>query len=279
MKLFKTQIELQAYLTLLRKQSQSIGFVPTMGALHDGHIQLVKASIQENDLTVVSIFINKKQFNNLEDYNNYPQNLSNDMQLLERVGCDVLFMPDHDEMYPKTYVPINLDLGHLNTVLEGPNRPGHFDGVVQVVNRLFNYVMPNKAYFGLKDYQQCMVIKVLQEAYFPQIDLEFCDTVRLSNGLAMSSRNLRLSKQGVDLASQLYKMLDMIKRLSQHIESKDALQYAKHLLTQKHIEVEYLTLAHADTLTLGKKWFKKHKNVVLIAAHIEGVRLIDNIVF
>lgn len=279
MKLFKTQIELQAYLTLLRKQSQSIGFVPTMGALHDGHIQLVKASIQENDVTVVSIFINKKQFNNLEDYNNYPQNVSNDMQLLERAGCDVLFMPDHDEMYPKTYVPINLDLGHLNTVLEGPNRPGHFDGVVQVVNRLFNYVMPNKAYFGLKDYQQCMVIKVLQEAYFPQIDLVFCDTVRLSNGLAMSSRNLRLSKQGVDLASQLYKMLDMIKRLSQHIESKDALQYAKHLLTQKHIEVEYLTLAHADTLTLGKKWFKKHKNVVLIAAHIEGVRLIDNIVF
>jgi len=267
LKLFKTQIELQEHLTVLRKQSQSIGFVPTMGALHDGHIQLVKASIQENDITVVSI------------YNNYPQNLSNDIQLLEKAGCDVLFMPDHDGMYPKTYEPISLDLGHLNSVLEGPNRPGHFDGVVQVVNRLFNYVMPNKAYFGLKDYQQCMVIKVLKEAYFPQIDLEFCDTVRLSNGLAMSSRNLRLSKQGVDLASQLYKMLDMIKRLSQHIEAKDALQYATHLLTQKHIEVEYLTLAHADTLNLGKKWFKKHKNVVLIAAHIEGVRLIDNIVF
>ena len=194
MKLFKTQIELQEHLTVLRKQSQSIGFVPTMGALHDGHIQLVKASIQENDVTVVPIFINKKEFNNLEDYNNYPQNLSNDMQLLERVGCDVLFMPDHDEMYPKTYVPINLDLGQLNTVLEGPNRPGHFDGVVQVVNRLFNYVMPNKAYFGLKDYQQCMVIKVLQEAHFPQIDLEFCAPAKLENTLIIKTNAVLASK-------------------------------------------------------------------------------------
>ena len=279
MKLFKTQIDLAHHLNVIRDKGQSIGFVPTMGALHDGHIELVKQSKADNDVTVVSIFINKKQFNNLEDFNNYPQNISNDKHLLEQVACDVLFMPDHDDMYPKSYAPIILDLGHLNTVLEGPNRPGHFDGVVQVVNRLFAYVLPDVAYFGLKDYQQCMVIKVLQEAYYPNIQLQFCATVRLDSGLAMSSRNLRLSKHGVELAAQLYKMLDMIKRLSQHIEASDALKYAVHLLEQKHIEVEYLTLAHADTLHLGKKWFKKNKNVVLIAAKIEGIRLIDNIVF
>lgn len=250
-----------------------------MGALHNGHLDLVRKCVSENDFTVVSIFVNQLQFNNSNDFANYPKTIDKDIQMLERVNCDVLFMPTHEDMYPIGFRKIELDLGHLEQVFEGPLRPGHFDGVVQVVYRLFDYVKPNQAYFGLKDYQQCMVIKTLRNAYFSSINLVFCPTVRTESGLAMSSRNLRLSKEGLLEASYLYKVLTTIKELSKHIEAPDAIQYGQRLLSQKHIQTEYFELAHADSLIPSKKWHSANKNVILLAAYIEGVRLIDNIVF
>lgn len=250
-----------------------------MGALHQGHLDLVSKSVEENDYTIVSIFVNKLQFNNLNDFDNYPISHENDIKLLDIAGCDLAFIPTQEEMYPTGYEKIHLDLGQLNNVLESPLRPGHFDGVVQVVYRLFDYVKPDIAYFGLKDYQQCLVIKTLKNAYFHDIALEFCTTRRMENGLAMSSRNKRLTDEGIKKASYIFKALETVKSLSKHIEASDAIEYGKHVLKQAGIEIEYFELANADTLLPSKKWFRKDKNVLLIAVYIEGVRLIDNIIF
>lgn len=250
-----------------------------MGALHQGHIRLVEKSVEENDYTIVSIYVNHLQFNNKSDFDNYPVPREKDIKMLEAAGCDLAFIPETKDMYPKGYEKVSLNLGAFNQVLEGPVRPGHFDGVVQVVYRLFDYIRPDRAYFGLKDYQQCQVIRLLRNAFFPEIALQFCSTIRTESGLAMSSRNERLSADGKAKAATLYKVLDTIARLSRHIEASDALLYGRHMLNEQGIETEYLELAHADTLLAGKKWFRKGKNVVLVAAYIEQVRLIDNIVF
>lgn len=279
MQIFNTQIELDNFLSKIRGKGIKLGFVPTMGALHEGHIELVKRSVEENDFTIVSIFVNELQFNNPNDFKNYPITKDRDIEMLKSVSCDAVFMPNNEVMYPKEYKKIVLDLGILDNLFEGPLRPGHFDGVIQVVYRLFHYIKPNTAYFGLKDYQQCLVIKALKSAYFNSINLVFCPTVRMESGLAMSSRNQRLSSTGIVEASFLYKVLTTIKDLSVHIVAVDALKYGKHLLKQKNIEIEYLEFANADTLMPGKNWFRKNKNIVLIAVYIEGVRLIDNIIF
>lgn len=279
MHVFNTLIELDAFLTQIKKKGIKIGFVPTMGALHDGHIDLVNQSVEENDYTIVSIYVNQLQFNNTSDFENYPITKEKDISMLKKVSCDAVFMPSNEEMYPRGFNLVSLDLGNIDKVFEGPLRPGHFDGVVQVVYRLFDYVKPNNAYFGLKDYQQCMVIKLLRNAFFHSIHLIFCPTIRMDSGLAMSSRNTRLSTHGLAEASFLYKVLCTIKDLSIHIEAKDAIQHGRYMLEQKNIEIEYLELANADTLLPGKKWYKEGNNVILLAVHIEGVRLIDNIVF
>jgi pantoate--beta-alanine ligase len=174
---------------------------------------------------------------------------------------------------------VRLDIGNLDQVFEGPGRPGHFEGVIQVVNRFFELIQPTVAYFGLKDFQQCMVVKKLRNEYFPKIKLQFCTTTREDNGLAMSSRNARLSISGRSHASRIFEVLNIIKSLSDHIEAPDAINYGKRLLQNAKIEVEYLALANADTFAAVNKWQKPSKNVLLIAAYIEGVRLIDNIVF
>lgn len=279
MEVVSTRQELDNYLSGLRKRGIKIGFIPTMGALHPGHISLVSRSVEENDYTVVSVFVNRLQFNNNKDFETYPDSREEDIKLLSESGCDLAFFPDPEVMYPAGYSKVKLDLGELNNVLEGPMRPGHYDGVVQVVYRLFDYVKPDKAYFGLKDYQQCLVIKLLRNAFFPHIVLQFCETSRMENGLAMSSRNLRLSAEGIKRAGQIYKVLETIKKLSDHIEVADAIKYGRHLLKEAAIETEYLELANADTLQAGKKWYRKGKNVVLIAVYIDNVRLIDNIIF
>jgi pantoate--beta-alanine ligase len=279
LQIFNTQIELEDFLSKIRKKGIKLGFVPTMGALHEGHLELVKKSVEENDYTIVSIFVNKLQFNNSVDFNNYPITKEQDIEMLKNVFCDAVFMPSTEVMYPDNYQKIPLDLRTIDNVFEGPLRPGHFDGVVQVVYRLFDYIKPNTAYFGLKDYQQCMVIKALKNAYFHTIYLVFCPTIRTETGLAMSSRNKRLSSSGLIEAAYLYKVLSIIRDLSIHIEAFDAVNYGKKLLQNRKIDVEYLELANADTLAHGKKWFRKNKNVILLAVQIEGVRLIDNIVF
>jgi pantoate--beta-alanine ligase len=279
LQVYSRKSDLEGFLSGIRKKRIRIGFVPTMGALHQGHIRLVEKSVENNDYTIVSIYVNHLQFNNKSDFDNYPVPREKDIKMLEAAGCDLAFIPETNDMYPEGYSKVKLELGLLNNVLEGPLRPGHFDGVVQVVYRLFDYIRPDRAYFGLKDYQQCQVIRLLRNAYFPTITLQFCPTSRTESGLAMSSRNERLSAEGKAKAATLYKVLDTIMRLSRHIEAPDALLYGRHMLNEQGIETEYLELAHADTLLSGKKWFRKDKNVVLVAAYIEQVRLIDNIVF
>lgn len=279
MKVISTNSELQEVLSKLRKDKDQLGFVPTMGALHEGHINLVKKSIEENDQTIVSVFVNPKQFNNAEDFEKYPITIKSDIELLEKAGCDILFAPESNEIYTSAYAPVSINLGQINDVFEGPLRPGHFDGVVQVVNILFELVQPDHAYFGLKDYQQCMVIKALRDQRFPGIKIALCPTVRSDSGLALSSRNKRLSEKGLETAAYIYKALKTVKELKKHIEPEDAIKYGVHILRTHQVEVEYFALANADTLQPSKKWLRNGKNVVLAAVWVEGVRLIDNLVF
>lgn len=279
LKSVNTNKELQDVIHAWKLGKSTVGFVPTMGALHMGHIQLVEKSCKENDYTIVSIFVNPKQFNNKEDFNHYPRTIESDSELLRKHGCDMVFLPLQSEIYPEGNPKIELDLGVLNEVFEGPNRPGHFDGVVQVVHRFFDLIQPDKAYFGLKDYQQCMVVKLLRDRYFKQIDLVFCQTSRTESGLAMSSRNARLSDKGIEEAALIYKALNAVKSLYQQVEPKDALLYGSYILKKAGMEIEYLDLANSDSLISSKKWMKKGKNVILVAVWLEGVRLIDNMVF
>lgn len=262
-----------------RKRGISIGYVPTMGALHQGHLELVKTSMAENDYTIVSIFVNPRQFNNKEDFEKYPVDEKGDVNLLADVGCDALFLPSYAEVYPAKTQAIKIDLGNLDKVLEGAERPGHFEGVVQVVYRFFELINPDVAYFGMKDFQQCMVVNTMKKAYFPKIKLKFCPIIRENSGLAMSSRNMRLSKEGRESAANIFKVINTVKNLSKHIEAPDAIKYGLYLLKNKGINVQYLSLANSDSLALSNKWLKSGKNVLLIAAFVEGVRLIDNIAF
>jgi pantoate--beta-alanine ligase len=270
---------LTTWLTGIRKKGVSIGFVPTMGALHEGHVSLVEKSVEENDYTIVSIFVNPKQFNNKVDFEKYPVDVDKDIRLLEKSLCDAVFIPDHDEMYPLKSKSIKLDLGSVDKILEGPGRPGHFDGVIQAVYRFFDLIEPTVAYFGLKDFQQCMVIKLLKNEYFPKIRLQFCPTTRETSGLAMSSRNTRLTEVGKKTAARIYDVLNIVRNLCQHIEAPDAINYGKYLLKNAKIDVEYLALANIDTFNLVNKWQRPGKNALLIAAIVEDVRLIDNITF
>jgi len=279
LEILKTELELNNWVKNQHANTTKIGFVPTMGALHEGHIYLVKQSVKQELATIVSIFVNPKQFNNASDLNKYPITIEADIKLLKKSGCNALFIPTIDIIYPSYFLPIKLDLGILDKVLEGPKRPGHFNGVAQVVYRLFKMVNPDKAFFGLKDFQQCKVIKLLASHFFTNIKIELCPTIRHKSGLAMSSRNMRLSDNGKKRASLIYKTLNVIKNLNNAIEPKDAIKYGKHLLAENNIEVEYLELANSKTLDSWIVWQPEKQNILLIAAYIEGVRLIDNIQF
>lgn len=275
----KTNLELHQILSLQSSNKLSIGFVPTMGALHQGHLNLVKRSQKENDFTVVSIFINPKQFNNSEDFKKYPIKTQEDVKLLESINCNLLYLPNYEEIYPQNGQNIAIDLEELNQVFEGPQRPGHFEGVVSVVYRLFELINPDKAYFGLKDFQQCKVIYKLKETYFKNIELVFCETTREKNGLAMSSRNSRLSKKGKILASQIFKALLDAKSKFMETNTQSHLKKISEELSLNNIEVEYFELANVKTLKPAKVWQKPNENVILTAVKIENVRLIDNIIF
>jgi pantoate--beta-alanine ligase len=279
MYIVKTNQELEKILSLERSKGHTIGFVPTMGALHQGHLNLVNKSLQENHFTVVSIFINPKQFNNTEDFEKYPIKTNEDIHSLESVNCSLLYLPEYQSIYPDNGPEIRINLEHLNLYFEGPKRPGHFDAVVWVVYRLFELVNPNTAYFGLKDFQQCKVIQKLTETHFNGIELVFCETVREVGGLAMSSRNARLSQNGKILAQNLYHSLLHIKLnfLNQPVDK--LFETIKEDLAIKNIEVEYLEIANAKNLLPVNDWQIANENVVLIAAYVEGVRLIDNIIF
>lgn len=255
------------------------GFVPTMGALHSGHISLIARANKETGFAVCSIFVNPTQFNDSSDFEKYPVTIEADIYLLENAGCDILFLPTVEEMYPEgVQRSIHFDLGFIETILEGEFRPGHFQGVCQVVHRLLEIVTPQKLYLGQKDFQQCMVIKKLAGSYFPSLDVIVCATVREISGLAMSSRNKRLTEQERQQATTLFNTLVYIKENIGAGETHTLLQKALQLLADKGFKVEYVAIANANTLQSVDNWDGKEKIVALVAAFLNEVRLIDNMI-
>lgn len=277
MNIFITVKELQTELIL--KTGFSIGFVPTMGALHEGHLSLVRNSVHENDITVVSIFVNPKQFNDPKDLEKYPRNTEKDLQLLKNTGCDIVFVPGVKEIYPDKELE-SFSFGHLEEVMEGKHRPGHFNGVAQVVSRLFRMVKPTKAYFGLKDFQQVAIIKKMVDMLDFQVDIIACPIVREKDGLAMSSRNVLLNDEERKSATQISQTLFRARDLSRNkslIEIRNLV--VDSINNIPHLEVEYFELVDDINLMHVTEWDDKMQITGCIAVKAGNIRLIDNIAF
>lgn len=278
--LFKKAKDLRKYLAEQREKGHTTGFVPTMGALHTGHISLIRLARENNDCCVCSIFVNPTQFNDPADFKKYPITIENDILQLENAGCDVLFLPDVEEIYPQgTALNTHYELGYLETILEGKYRPGHFQGVCAVVDRLLDIVQPDALFLGQKDYQQCIVIKKLMEltGIAAQTALHISPTLREENGLAMSSRNMRLSESEKEKAAVIFASLNHIKQ-NLNKESLVLLQQgAVESIEKAGLKVDYVTIADATDLTPAGHDYTKQKLVVVAAAYMGEVRLIDNL--
>ncbi len=276
--LFKKATDLRHYLDAQEKAGLKTGFVPTMGALHAGHISLVTESKTRTGLTVCSIFVNPAQFNDPADFDKYPITLDKDIYLLEKARCDVLFLPSKEEIYPPEYKKETYELGYLETVLEGKYRPGHFQGVCMVVHRLLDMVKPSILYLGQKDYQQCMVISRLLSltGLDTTIKLRISPTVRETDGLAMSSRNMRLNAAERERATALFKALNYIRENIAPGPVEKLKITAAAMLMEKGLQPDYVEVADADDLSLISNWDGSQKIVALVAAYNNEVRLIDN---
>lgn len=274
----KSPIDLEILLNKIRGNNKKIGFAATMGALHDGHISLIKRSKEENDTTVCSIFINPKQFNDSSDLEKYPRPIENDLILLKEVGADIVFLPDYNDIYPQNYIEPEINLSGLDNVLEGLTRPGHFKGVALVVKRLFECVNPDVAYFGQKDYQQTLVIKEIVKQFKIPSDIAVCSILREKNGLAMSSRNIRLSAEQRERASFIYKMLLQLKEDVKSLPLKEALNKAENILLKNEgVQIDYLTIVNQQTLVPEETLNLGKSSVALVVVDYFGVRLLDNI--
>ncbi len=277
MELFKQITPLKAFLKDFRCRGKSIGLVPTMGALHAGHISLIEASKAENDLTISSIFVNPAQFNNPTDLLKYPRTLEKDIELLESTGCDVLFNPENVEMYPGK-ATVSIDFGNLDKVMEGEFRTGHFSGVALVVSKLFNIVQPDRAYFGQKDWQQFTIIRKLTEELNFNIDLRSVATSREADGLARSSRNLRLNPELRKHANVFFRCLQEAKAAL--INGKDIADVRQHLREVVEglpdVRLEYFEVADSKNLILLENVEQSNSPILCIAGYVGDVRLIDN---
>lgn len=276
-KVIHTAKELHQFRQKLNENSQTLGFVPTMGALHNGHVSLIKKSTEENDYTLISIFVNPKQFNNSEDLKQYPRTLDADLNLLEGLINCVVFAPDEAELYPKNDGFIPMELGSIGRVLEGAFRPGHFEGVVHVVHNLFHLVEANQAYFGQKDFQQLAIIRLLTKHFGFQTRIIACPTVRESNGLAMSSRNMRLSEKERQDALIIIETLRLVASSKSKHSIQETLVAARSLFEQGSLSLEYLAIVDPETLHELTEW--QENQICCIAAHCGSVRLIDNLLF
>ncbi|WP_026308596.1 pantoate--beta-alanine ligase [Spirosoma spitsbergense] len=262
------------------RSAQSIGLVPTMGALHEGHATLLEAARQENEVVVSSIFVNPVQFNNADDLARYPRTLETDYKLLEGAGCDLVFVPSVPEMYADSPL-LRLNFGALETTMEGAFRPGHFNGVGIVVAKLFNIVQPDRAYFGQKDLQQVAVIRRLtKELSFP-VELIRCPTIREADGLALSSRNRNLTATEREQAPLLFRALtqshQMLAGGHSTVQAKNAVQTL--FANSPAFTLEYVEVVNADTLQLADEMLAPGQTAICLAAHLGKVRLIDNLVF
>lgn len=277
--IFKHIEELRKYLLVQTQKGNLIGFVPTMGALHKGHISLITLARKHAGHVVASIFVNPTQFNDPRDFEKYPVTIDKDVNMLEAAACDVLFLPSVAEMYPtRINNKKHYDLGYLETVLEGASRPGHFQGVCQVVERLLDIVAPNQLFLGQKDYQQCMVVNRLVQLMTIKTSIIIAPTQRENDGLAMSSRNMRLSAEAREKATVIYKTLLWIKDNIKSGSLKNIKIEAGHRLSIGGFTPDYVAIANADTLELLEELQVNIKPVALIAGFIDGVRLIDNMI-
>ncbi len=278
MKIFSSISETKTYLEERSKKGKSIGFVPTMGALHQGHISLLQQANLENDVVVCSIFVNPIQFNKKEDLEKYPRTFEEDVLKLKEVQCDVLFAPSVEEMYPEPVLE-RFDFGHLDKVMEGRHRPGHFNGVAVVVRKLFEIIAPTKAYFGLKDYQQLKIIQTMVEKLDMKIDIIPCPTLREKDGLAMSSRNVRLNKYERSIAPVIFRVLNNLKDKIGTMSPLEAQEWGTGQINKfDEMSVEYLSIVGADDLLQISNWDDKKSVVACTAVNLGKVRLIDNII-
>ena len=279
MLIFNKKSDLSAFLSPFINQNKSIGFVPTMGALHEGHLSLLKNSLSENDITVMSIFVNPTQFNNAEDLDKYPRTLERDVQIMQDLSNNIIvYAPEVADIYEGNTVSESFNYDGLENQMEGKHRPGHFDGVGTIVKRLFEIVQPNKAYFGEKDFQQLQIVKKLVSKHNIPVEVIGCPIHREANGLAMSSRNERLSDTAREKAAVIYQILNSAKDFFQTHSAEETTKYVEDEL-KKHaeFELEYFEIAEETTLlpVSEKESNKKYRG--FIAIFIENIRLIDNI--
>ncbi len=278
MKIVKYTSDLQNIITDYKALNKTIGFVPTMGALHQGHLSLIREARKQSDVVVCSIFVNPTQFNDAEDFEKYPRNTDRDLEMIQAEGCDIAFVPSVEEMYPETDERI-FRFGHLEEVMEGRFRKGHFNGVAQVVSKLFDMVQPDKAFFGQKDFQQYVIIKDLVRQLSLPIKIVPCPIIREPNGLAMSSRNERLSHEQRELASEISKALFWAKENYLNYSVEDVkTRVAEKINGVPELELEYVEIVDDTQLEPIQDWAEKSNKVACVAVFCGKVRLIDNIV-
>lgn len=279
MLIFKTVVELQQF--LFSCKNKTIGFVPTMGALHQGHISLMEKAIEENDIMVCSIFVNPTQFNNKEDLEKYPRHTDKDLALIQHAFADdaklVIFLPDVIEIYPNK-IEKSYDFGNLSLVMEAQHRPGHFDGVGMVLERFFDILQPTKAYFGEKDFQQLAVVRNLVKQLKLPVQIIGCPIVREANGLAMSSRNERLTPEQKEQAANIYKFLQDAKQQAKTLTVEEVKNnFTNAIKNIPALQLEYLEIADGSTLTSIENWEETTYCVAFVAVFVGNVRLIDNV--
>lgn len=279
MNIYKTAEELRSFVTEERKQGHRIAFVPTMGALHEGHLSLVRRALKENDCCIVSVFVNPTQFNNPRDLETYPRTLDADSHLLASIGTTALFAPEVETIYPEPDTRV-FHVGAVAEVMEGKYRPGHFNGVMQVVSRLFDLVQPDCAYFGEKDFQQIAVLRAMAREIKSPVEIIACPIVREEDGLARSSRNTLLSEEGRAQAPNIYRILSESRTWSKELSPKAVIERATQLLDAiPTLRVEYFEIVDADTLQPITRWEDSPKPHGCITVYCGGVRLIDNIAY
>jgi len=278
MRTLKRKSEIESLLEDYRNNEKSVGFVPTMGALHSGHLSLIRKAKEENDICVCSIYVNPTQFNNPNDLEKYPRQLKDDTALLEAENCDILFAPENEDMYPENDVEIHFNFGKLENVMEGKYRPGHFNGVGTIVKKLLDIVKPNKAYFGKKDYQQLLIIKSVCEQYNINTEIVGCEIIREKDGLAMSSRNQRLSPKQREEAPYIYAVLDYTSIMGRRMPVTDLKDWvAKKINSNKEMDLEYFEVCDAADLSIIEEWGYGQKAMGFIVVNMGDIRLIDNI--
>lgn len=279
MNIYKTAEELRSFVTEERKQGHRIAFVPTMGALHEGHLSLVRRALKENDCCIVSVFVNPTQFNNPRDLETYPRTLDADSRLLASIGTTALFAPEVETIYPEPDTRV-FHVGAVAEVMEGKYRPGHFNGVMQVVSRLFDLVQPDCAYFGEKDFQQIAVLRAMAREIKSPVEIIACPIVREEDGLARSSRNTLLSEEGRVQAPNIYRILSESRTWSKELSPKEVIERATQLLDAiPTLRVEYFEIVDADTLQPITRWEDSPKPHGCITVYCGEVRLIDNIAY